>query len=93
MRYCADDGEGDAVAQDVADELKECEDQHQHNEAAQHQEEHEEELADDVFVEDAGKGMARGVALHGGKIRASTRRVSARRLIPQARPQSSECAT
>ncbi len=57
-QICAHRGQRDVVAQDVAHQLEEGEDQHQHHEAGKHQEEHVEELAHHVFVEDAGKDAA-----------------------------------
>ena len=54
----ADRGERDVVAQDVADQLEEGEDQHEHDKAGQHQQEDAEELAHHILVEDAGKDIA-----------------------------------
>ena len=50
---CAHRGERNAIAQDVADQFEECEDEHQQDEAGQHQDENVDEFADDVLVEDA----------------------------------------
>ena len=58
----ADGGERGVVADDVADQLKEGEDEHEQHEAAQDQEKHAQELAQDVLIEDAGKRAAVGAA-------------------------------
>src|ERR1035441_4571748 len=54
----ADRGQRNVVAQDVAHQIEEGENQHEQDEAHQHQEESVEELAHHVFVENAGKDAA-----------------------------------
>ena len=54
----ADGGERNVIAEDVADQIEEGEDEHEQDEAGEDEQKHAEEFADNVFVEDAGKGVA-----------------------------------
>ena len=76
----ADHGERDVVAQNVADQIEEGEDQHQQHKAGQHQQEHVEELAHDILVEDARERRSRGLARAGraAESRSASRRAECR---------------
>ena len=52
-------GQRDVVAQDVAHQIEEGEDDHEQHKAGQHHEEHADELAHDVLVQNARKNAAR----------------------------------
>ena len=55
----ANRSQGNVIAQNVADQLEECKDQHQHYKAGQYQHEHSEEFANHVRVKKPGKDSAR----------------------------------
>jgi hypothetical protein len=54
----ADRGQRDVIAQNVAHQIEEGEDQHEHDKGGQHHEESVEELAHHILVEDARKDAA-----------------------------------
>ena len=54
------------IANDVSDELEKREDQHQHDKAGEHQNEHSEELAHDIGVEQAREKPSRNNADRAG---------------------------
>ena len=58
----ADDGESNAVAQNVADQIEEGEDDHEQHKAGKNEEKHGDKLAHDVLIEDAREDAARLVA-------------------------------
>ena len=61
-QICADRRECNVIANDVSNEFEKCENQHEHDEAGQHQYEHPEELAHDIGIEQAREKPARNNA-------------------------------